>query len=115
MIWEQEAPLGFSAGGTVNASRLHRDDEIVWLKAASVSMSHQISGKFESFGEIYVISPNPNRSGNQWMIDTGLSRTIGHFFRFDASAGHSLHRRTGEWFVMGGVSVRGACRGCNGR
>ena len=52
MIWEQEAPLGFSAGGTVNASRLHHDDEIVWQKAASVSMSHQISGKFESFGEI---------------------------------------------------------------
>ncbi|HYP12923.1 MAG TPA: transporter [Bryobacteraceae bacterium] len=104
LIWEQKLPRDFSVSGTWNVSR-RRDEGFVWEKAASVSLNGDLSQHTRGFGEVYVVSPKDEGSGNAWVANAGVTHTLGSHLMLDASAGYSV-RQPHAWFVVLGLSVR---------
>jgi hypothetical protein len=108
LIWEHELTDDFSFGGTWNLTRL-KQEQFVWQRAASVSADYSFGSRWESFGEVYVVSPSDGGGSNQWTADAGITRLIGDFLMLDATAGHTIHGQN-DWFVQFGFSLRSRIR-----
>lgn len=104
LIWEHELTEDFSFAGTWNLTRL-KQERFVWQRAASVSANRSFANGLRTFAEVYVVSPKEAGAGNQWAIDAGVMRPVGHFLMLDAAAGRSIHGPR-DWFVTIGFAVR---------
>jgi hypothetical protein len=99
----RDLPAGFDLGASAGTTWT-RDPQQRRARAASLAIGHPISGPWSGYAE--VAAADGDAGVIDWLLDGGLSRTIGHDAQIDVELGHGLDGGAPDWIVGAGLVIR---------
>jgi hypothetical protein len=100
----RDLPAGFDLGASVGATWTRDPAERRVVRAASLAIGHPVAGLWSGFGEI--AAADGDDASVDWLVDGGLSRTIGRDAQIDMEIGHGLAGGAPDWMLGAGVVIR---------
>jgi Putative MetA-pathway of phenol degradation len=97
-------PASFDLGASVGVLWTHDPSQRRAARSASVAIGHPIAGPLAGFGEVAVT--DDDGGGVDWLVDGGVSRTIGHDAQIDLELGHRLAGGAPDWTLGAGLVIR---------
>jgi len=99
-----DLPAHFDLGASAGVLWTRDPSQRRAARSASVAIGHPIASAWAGFGEIAVT--DDNGKGVDWMVDGGVSRTIGRDAQIDVEVGHRLAGGAADWTLGAGLVIR---------
>ena len=110
LAWSRGLNGSFALAGNVNLASVSRDGSRWVERAASWSLSRDVGAGWNSYWELFVVSPSEQRLASSWIANTGVSHSAGANARFDIRVGKRLSRSGPDWFAGAGIAIRSPAR-----
>lgn len=103
LSFARDLPAGFDLGASLGFTWPHDPAERRATRAASVAIGHPVAGSWSCYGEVAAAD---SEADVDWLIDGGVSRTIGRDAQIDFEVGHRISGHGPDWVVGGGLVIR---------
>jgi hypothetical protein len=98
-------PGGFDAIGQVKVARLRLDAQRATQYSSGANVSHDVSGGWNGFGELYIISGS-GVGAAAWNAAAGVARRIGRHSQVDVEINRAISGASPAWSLGVGIVVR---------